>query len=106
MLPKVWTPHYVDVVPYKGEGANGPIIGEPKRVTNVYVKDQAEVVTTESGSEVISRSTVWFNLADLPAVDSKVKVWPGTPQEYEARVFRTSRLDHPRWPNAGKAWLR
>lgn len=106
MLPKVWTPHSVEVVPYEGEGANGPISGEPKLIDGVYVKDQAEVVATETGEEIISRSTVWFNLKDLPRVDSKVVVWPGTPQQYEARVFRTSRLEHPGWPNAGKAWLR
>ena len=105
-LPKEWTPHTVTVQPYVGEGAAGPIIGEPVTVRDVYVKDVTEVVLDGSGAEVVSRGTVRFNLEDLPSLDSRVTVWEGTPQEYTAVLFRTSRLQHPGWPELGVGWLK
>lgn len=105
-LPKEWTPHTVMVSQVLGEGANGPIVSRPTEVPDVYVKDISEVTTDDTGAEIVSRATVRFNLADMPAKNSTVTVWPGESHEYEATVFKTSRLDHPGWPSLGVAWLR
>lgn len=90
----------------EGEGAHGPIVSEPVTVTDVYVKDNSEVVVSSLGKEEVSRSTVWLPIDQMPANGSKVTVWAGTESEYTGQVFRTARLDHPHWPNFGKVWLR
>lgn len=105
-LPTIWTPHKVTVQPFLGESANGPLHDAPLVVGDVYVKDQQETVTDPAGSEVVSRATVRFNLEDLPPIGSKVTVWAGTAEEYEAVMFKTSRLAHPSWPSIGVGWLK
>lgn len=103
--PNVWLPHTVTITPLLGEGANGPVTGSPVNV-RAFVKDQAEVVTDDSGREETSRSTVWVDIENLPANLSKVTVRPGTSSEYVATVIKAAHIEHPAFPSVGKVWLR
>lgn len=105
-LPKVWTPHTVQVEPFQGEGANGVILGEKVTVEAVYVRDVSKVVTDDSGAEVVSRAKVYFNFDDTPRVGSRVTIWPGSTQEKSGIAFKQNLTNHPDWPGRGVVWLR
>lgn len=104
-LYKSWTPHTVEVEPYIGEAANGSIVGEKVTVEDVYVRDVSEVVTDDTGAEIVSRAKVYFNFEDTPHTGSKVTVWPDTRHEKIGIVFKADLADHPEWPGLGVAWL-
>lgn len=106
-----WTPHTVRVRPFEGEGGNGPIWGDdvvrsPETGDGVYVEDVVEVVTDQSGAEVVSSGRVHFSFEDAPPVNSFITVWPGTAFERKAVVVKVSRFDHPRWPGYAVAYLK
>lgn len=105
-LPKSWTPHTIDVEPFLGEGSNGIVLGPKERVEDVYVRDVSEVVTDDTGAEVVSRAKVYLNFEDTPLTGSKVTIWPGTRHAKTGTIFKADLADHPDWPGRGAVWLK
>lgn len=96
-LPAHWQPHTVRIVPFLGEGGNGPVWGDPVEVP-AFVEDVIEVVVDRSGSEVVSGTRVTLGFGDAPVEKSRVTVWIDTPHERTAPVVSVARNHHPRWP--------
>lgn len=111
-LPAEWTPHSVTVLPYTGEGANGPTWGtllsfSPTTGNGVYVRDIHELIVDDTGAEVVSSGSVRFSFDDATfGPQSKVTVWEGRPFSREAAVIKVSRFEHPDWPGLAVVYLR
>lgn len=97
MIPKRKKHNTVIVAPYRGSGAYGPVFGES--VTYVGLVDsERKLVRNSAGEEVISSSSVYLDLVQVPE-GSKVTVWPGTDNEYISSVvavqrWQAGRLSH------------
>ncbi|MBB1511976.1 hypothetical protein H5399_05075 [Tessaracoccus sp. MC1627] len=81
-----WYPHTVTVRDLLPSGGLGGGFGAPRTLA-AEVLDRQELVRDASGAEVVSSSQVSLPLPEHVPVGSLVTVWPGLPQEREARVL-------------------
>lgn len=82
-------PHRVrvrDALPGGGMGAGYA----PARELSAEVRDKQTLVRDSNGAEVVSSSQVSLPLPEHVPVGSLVTVWPGLPQQREARVLASS----------------
>lgn len=82
-------PHSVRVRDRLGVGGMGVSYGAPRTLT-AEVQDKQSIVRDSGGREVVSSTQVTIPLPAHVAHESLVTVWPGLPQEREARVLATS----------------
>ena len=81
-----WYPHTVSVRDAQAGGGLGGGFGSPRTLA-AEVLDKQTLVRDASGAEVVSSSQVSLPLPEHVPVGSLVTVWPGLPQEREARVL-------------------
>lgn len=81
-----WYPHTVSVRDTQAGGGLGGGFGAP-RTLSAEVLDKQTLVRDASGAEVVSSSQVSLPLPEHVPVGSLVTVWPGLPQQREARVL-------------------
>lgn len=81
-----WYPHTVQVRDAQAGGGLGGGFG-PVRTLAAEVLDKQTMVRDASGAEVVSTSQVSLPLPEHVPVGSLVTVWPGLPQQREARVL-------------------
>lgn len=79
-------PHKVKVRDALGAGGMGTTYG-PSRTRSAEVKDVQTLVRDADGREVVSSTQVTLPLPENVPLGSLVTVWPGMPQEREARVL-------------------
>ncbi|MFE9232050.1 hypothetical protein [Cellulosimicrobium funkei] len=84
-----WYPHTVKVRNLTGSGGMGNSYANP-RTRSAEVKDTQTLVRDADGREVTSSTQVTLPLPEDVPLGSLVTVWPGLPQEREARVLAAS----------------
>lgn len=84
-----WYPHTVQVRDARPAGGLGGGFG-PSRTLAAEVLDKQTLVRDASGTEVVSSSQVSLPLPEHVPVGSLVTVWPGLPQQREARVLASA----------------
>ncbi|MDJ1113234.1 hypothetical protein [Microbacterium dauci] len=90
----VFFPHKVSIRAYRNTRGHGENHAAAKTVA-AEVRDEAELIRTPEGSEVVSSSRVTVGLDVLAPHKSLVTVWPGTPAQREATVLRVAREENP-----------
>lgn len=81
-----WYPHSVLVKNRVSAGGMGAGFSAPRTLA-AEVLDKQTMVRDASGAEVVSTSQVSLPLPEHVPVGSLVTVWPGLPQQREARVL-------------------
>ena len=84
-----WYPHTVQVRDLTPGGGMGSSFGDARTLA-AEVLDKQTLVRDASGAEVVSSSQVSLPLPEHVPVGSLVTVWPGLPQQREARVLASS----------------
>ncbi len=89
-----WLRHTVTVATYEGEGAYGPVWGDPATV-QCWVDENRRSVRTAEGDEVVSEATIFAELsaADVFAPESRVTLWEGLTGQRTAQVIAVKRRD-------------
>ena len=82
-------PHSVTVQDRRTGGGLGASFA-PARTLAAEVKDVQTLVRDADGQEVVSNTQVSLPLPAHVPLGSKVTVWPGLPQEREARVLASA----------------
>ena len=84
-----WYPHTVQVRDALPAGGMGGGFGAARTLA-AEVIDKQTLVRDSNGAEVVSSSQVSLPLPASVPVGSLVTVWPGLPQQREARVLASS----------------
>lgn len=82
-------PHSVRVRDRQAGAGMGSVYASA-RTLRAEVKDQQTIVRDADGREVVSSTQVTLPLPAYVPLGSLVTVWPGLPQEREARVLSAS----------------
>ena len=84
-----WYPHTVHVRDALPAGGMGGGFGAARTLA-AEVIDKQTLVRDSNGAEVVSSSQVSLPLPESVPVGSLVTVWPGLPQQRQARVLASS----------------
>lgn len=80
MIPSRLLPQTVTYTPLLGEGAYGPIYGNPVTVP-ARVTFERRLVRTAAGSEVVSSATIYLQPGATPTVGDSVAMPDGTSRD-------------------------
>ncbi len=81
-----WYPHTVGVRDLTASGGMGSTYGPPRTLA-AEVLDEQTLVRGADGQEVVSSTRVTLPLPEHVPLGSLVTVWPGQPNEREAKVL-------------------
>ncbi len=100
-IPRRVLPHVREVVvePLKGVSGAGRTFHAPVTVERSLIVDGTGLVGSQYERETEVSGVVYCDRSAfeaLPAPDSRVKLWVGSPDEREAAVKRVERYKHPR----------
>ncbi|MEV6413848.1 hypothetical protein [Kribbella sp. NPDC051718] len=95
-LPARLRTHTIQVEPYQGTGARGPVFGTAVPVT-CRVEEKVQLVRSDTGEEAVSSSMVFCDLDVVIPVESRVTVNGRVTSVLTVATFDTagrSRLEH------------
>ncbi|UCR89250.1 hypothetical protein [Mycetocola spongiae] len=87
-------PHTVTFRPVLGEGADGPVLGDPVTVRAYVEQGSAVVIKLTDGKEITSTGFVIIDPGLAPAPESILETSQGA-----ARVIKNEIFDHPDAPS-------
>jgi hypothetical protein len=73
VIPPFLLQHEVEIEPYLGNGATGPVYG-PAAPVKCFREDRRRLVRAENGSQVISESTVYCQPGTVAPPESRVNL--------------------------------
>lgn len=89
-------PHLVNVTPFLGDGAEGPVYGPKVTGVPAYVEQKSRLVvdrraaSPSAGTEIVSSTRVVLLPDNDVLPSSLVTVWPGTPRERTSEVVASA----------------